>query len=93
MLLRRIAIAGHRVLKEPAVFLHMAVKVHHYQAVELQEARIDVAHKAGIRKRYFGDNVVSEPFDPTSLCEPVDHGGIDPCVDRATQQSHGMRNC
>ena len=59
---------------------------------KLQEARIDVAHEAGMRERHLGDDVVAEPVDAAIFRELVDRVGIDAGVDRPAHQHHGMRN-
>ena len=72
--------------------LDVAVEIHADEAVQLQEARIDVAHEAGMRERHLGDDVVAEPVDAALLRELVDRVGIDAGVDRAAHQHHGMRH-
>ena len=72
--------------------LDMAVEVHAHETVELQEARIDVAHEARIRKRHLGDDVAAEPVDAAALGELVHAGRVLPRVDRPAHQDHGMRN-
>ena len=63
VLVRRVAVAAHQIQEQLLVRLDVAVEVHADEAVELQEARIDVAHEAGIRKRHLGDDVAAEPVD------------------------------
>ena len=92
MLLRGIAVALDQVQEQVAVRLHMAVEVHADEAVELQEARIDVAHEARIRERHLGDDVAPEPVDAAPGGQEIDLGRIDPGVDRAAHQHHGMRH-
>ena len=58
------------------VRLDVAVEIHADEAVELQEARIDVAHEAGIGKRHLGDDVVAEPVGAALLGEPVHAVGL-----------------
>ena len=48
MLLRGIAVALDQMQEQIAVRLDVAVEIHAHEAVELQEARIDVAHEARI---------------------------------------------
>ncbi len=67
VLLRRVAVALHQMLKQLLVRLDMAIEVHADEAVELQKARIDVAHEAGIGKRHLGDDVGAEPIDAALL--------------------------
>ena len=57
VLLRRIAVALDQVGEQIAVRLDMAVEIHADEAVQLQEARIDVAHEARMRERHLGDDV------------------------------------
>ena len=63
VLLRGIAVAVDEVAEQLAVRIDVAVEVHADEAVELQEARIDVAHHAGMGKRHLGDDVAPEPID------------------------------
>ena len=72
VLLRRVAVALDQMREQIAVRLDMAVEVHAHEAVQLQEARIDVAHEAGMRERHLGDDVVAEPVDAAVFRELVD---------------------
>ncbi len=72
VLLRRVAVALHQMEEQVAVRVDVAVEIHADEAVELQEARIDVAHHAGMRERHLGDDVAAEPFDAALLGELVD---------------------
>ena len=67
VLVDEIAVALHQVGEQLLVGVHVAVEVHRDEPVELQEARIDVAHHAGMRERHLGDDVVAEPFDAALL--------------------------
>ena len=79
-------------MEQLLVRLDMAVEIHADEAVELQEARIDVAHEAGIRKRHLGDDVAAEPVDAALFGERIDGGRIDPRIDRSAHQDHGGRH-
>ena len=72
--------------------LDVAIEVHGDEAVELQEARIDVAHEAGVRERHLGDDVAAEPFDAALFGEHVDGGRMLARVDRPAHQRHGERH-
>ena len=72
--------------------LDMAVEIHADEAVELQKAGIDVAHEAGIRKRYLGDDAVAEPVDAAFFGERIHGGRIDSRVDRPAHQGDGSRH-
>ena len=63
MLLRAVAIALDKIVEQIAMRLEMAVEVHAHEAVQLEKARIDVAHEARMRERHLGDDVVAEPVD------------------------------
>ena len=91
MLLRRIAVALDQMEEQIAVRIDMAVEVHADEAVELQEARIDVAHDAGMRERHLGDDVAAEPVDAALLRQLVDAGRIAARVDRAAHQHDRAR--
>ena len=70
----------------------MAVEIHADEAGELQEARIDVAHHAGMRKRHLGDDVAAEPVDAALGGEIVHRGRIAAGIDRAAHQRHRQRH-
>ena len=72
--------------------LDVAFEVHADEAVELQEARIDVAHEARIGKRHLGDDVAAEPVDAALFGELVHGGRIDARIDRAAHQDHRHRH-
>ena len=92
MFLRGVAIALHEMKEELAVGLDVAIEIHAHEAVQLQKARINVAHEPGIWKRHLGDDVAAEPVDAASFRMDVHRGGIDPRIDRTAHQHHGMRH-
>ena len=67
VLLRRIAVALDQMQEQIAMRLDVAIEVHAHEAVQLQEARIDVAHEAGMRERHLGDDVAAEPVEAARL--------------------------
>jgi hypothetical protein len=92
MLLRGIAIGLHEMEEQLAMRLDVAVEVHADEAVELQEAGIDVAQEAGIWKRHLGNDVAAEPVEAALLRQRVHHCRVHPRIDRTTHQHHGMRD-
>ena len=72
--------------------LDVALEVHAHEAVELEKARIDVAHEAGIWKRHLGDDVAAEPVGAALFGELVHRGRIDARIDRPAHQHHGSRH-
>ena len=60
--------------------LNVAIEIHAHEAVELQEAGIDVSHHAGGGK-HFGDDVAAEPAKSAPLCQLVDFVGVDARID------------
>ena len=91
MLLRRVAVALDQMDEQIAVRVHVAIEVHADEALELQEARIDVAHHARMRERHLGDDVAAEPIDAALLRQLVDRGRIAAGVDRAAHQRDRAR--
>ena len=71
--------------------LDMAIEVHGDEAVELQEARIDVAHEARMRERHLGDDMAAEPLDAALFGQRVHDGRILARVDRPAHQRHRQR--
>src|SRR5437763_1969930 len=82
VLVDQIAVALYEVLEQVLVRVHVAVKVHADEAVELQEARIDITHHARVRERHLGDDVVAEPLDAALGGEIVHGGRIATGIDR-----------
>ena len=74
------------------VRLDVTIEVHADKAVELKEARIDVAHEAGIRKRHFANHVSAEPIDTALFGERIHRGRIDAGVDRPAHENHRCRH-
>ena len=70
VLLRGVAVAFDQMEEQVLMRLDVAVEIHAHEAVQLQEARIDVAHDAGMRERHLGDDVVAEPVD-AALTRPA----------------------
>ena len=64
----------------------MSLEVHGHEAGELNEARIDAAHEAGLWKRHNRDHVTLEPRQWLAHRELVDGGGVTTRVDRAAHQ-------
>ena len=86
------AVAAHEVQKQILVRFDMAIEVHGDKALDLQEARVDVTHEAGIGKRHLGDDVVAEPIDAAPFGKLVHARRIDPGVDRPSHQDHRVRH-
>ena len=82
VLVDEVAIAFHQILEQVLVRVHVAIEIHADEAVELQEARIDVAHDAGMWKRHLGDDVVAKPLDAALGREIVDARRISPGINR-----------
>ena len=72
MLLGGIAITLDQVQKQFTMRLDVAIEIHAHEAVQLQEAWIDVAHESRIRKRHLGDDVAAEPFGAAAFGQRVD---------------------
>ena len=72
--------------------VEVAVEVHADEAPELQEAGIDLAHEAGLRKRHARDHAGAEPLDAVLFGELVHPCRIDAGIDRAAHQRHRVRN-
>jgi len=63
--------------EQVAVRVEMTVEIHADETVELQKARIDVAHHAGMRKRHLSDDIAAEPIDAAVDSELIHGRGID----------------
>ena len=92
MLLRGVAVAFDQMAEQVLVRVDVAVEVHADEAVQLQEARIDVAHETRMRERHAGDDVVAEPVDAALLRQIVHRGRIAARVDRSAHQRHRQRH-
>ena len=92
VLVDQVPVALHEVHEQVLVRVHVAIEVHADEAVELQEARIDVAHHAGMRKRHLGDDVAAEPVDALLGREVIDRRRIFARVDGPAHQRHRQRN-
>ena len=88
VLLDRVAVALDEIVEQVDVRVHVALEVHGHEAGELDEARIDVAHEAGVRQRHGRDHVLLEPVDRARLRQLVDGGRVAPRVDRPAHQRH-----
>ena len=87
-----VTIAGNEMPEHFAVCFDMAIHIHGHEAGQLQEARIDIAHEAGVWQWHFDDAVFTEPFRAAAFGNAVDFRRAFPGVDRATHQDHGRRS-
>ncbi|GCC43279.1 hypothetical protein chiPu_0027567, partial [Chiloscyllium punctatum] len=92
VLVDQIAVAFDQIGEQRLVRVHVPIQIHADEAVELQEARIDVAHHARMRERHLGDDIVAEPIDAALRRQIIDSGRIAPCIDRAAHQRHRQRH-
>ncbi len=90
---RTVAIAGHHVLEEVPVGVHMALEIHVDEAGQLQEARIDPAHGARIHRRHGLDQIIPEPLIGAFLGQLVRHGRRFARIDGRPHESHGGGAC
>ena len=90
VLLGGIAVTLDQMPEQFAVRVDMAVEIHGHESAKLQEARINAAHHARVRRRHFHDYVVAEPVRALFLCQFIDRGGIAPRVDGAAHQDHRL---
>src|SRR3974390_1694821 len=86
MLLCRVAIALDQMQEQIVVCLDVAIEIHAHEAVQLQEAWIDVAHEAGMGERHLGDDVTAEPIDAAGFSAPVDRVRGDASVNRGPSE-------
>ena len=91
VLVDEIAVAFDEIAEQALVRIDMTIQVHAYEAGQLQEARINIAHEARMRERHLGDDVVAEPVDAFLFCEIVHAGRIAAGIDRTAHQCHRRR--
>ncbi len=92
MLLRGVAVALDQVLEQLAMRLQVAVQVHAHEAMQLQEAGIDIAHEAWIGERHLGDDVAAEPLEAAALGKRIHGSRLHARINWAAHQHHGMRH-
>src|SRR5690349_21053036 len=63
VLLHRITVAFDEMQEQIAMRLKMPIEIHADEAVELEEARINLAHAAGMRERHLADHIATEPIE------------------------------
>ena len=86
-----LVVALHQMLELAHVRVHMAVEVHRDEAGELQEARVDAPHGAGMIERHRRDHVLAEPHHRVAHRQIVRRGRALAGVDRPAHQGDRAR--
>ena len=91
MAVGRIVVAFHQMLELAHVGVDVPVEVHADERGELQEARIDPAHRARIGEGHRRDDVLAEPHHRVAHRQIIGRGRADARVDRAAHQGDRLR--
>ena len=91
MAVGRIVVAFHEMLELAHVGVDVPVEVHADERGELQEARIDPAHRARIGEGHRRDDVLAEPHHRVAHRQIIGRGRADARVDRAAHQGDRSR--